>query len=141
MNFGSMSIQDILWRLCWAFFVGGSAHFLRYTHQCQQVKITEAVRASASGGFAGVLAVSIFNSDGNPFEIFAISATTGISGIAWVLAKSDISPEREKELLNKNKSDFTSLKELRSRDINDVRKNRELIQELERMKEELEKMK
>ncbi|MGG3806442.1 hypothetical protein [Metabacillus fastidiosus] len=86
-------------------------------------------------------AVSIFNSDGNSFEIFAILVTTGISGIALVLAKSDISSEREKELLNKNKADFVDLKELRTQDSNDLSGDQKLIRELEIMKDEVGKMK
>lgn len=141
MNFGNMELFDILWRLCWAFLVGGTARFLRYWNQTDKVERKKVVKEFISGGFTGILAISIFNSDGNPFEIFAISATTGVSGVAWLLSKSDLTAEREKELLNKNKADYEETQRFNDSNSNRLKEmENDINKHLEQLRKEQERL-
>lgn len=95
---------DILWQLIVPCTVGGTVRTIRYfvTTKKEDITLFDSVKEFASGAITGFIGVQAFNPEGTPREIFTISAFTGISGIAWIMSRSDISPAKEKQIMDAN---------------------------------------
>ncbi|WP_066224326.1 hypothetical protein [Metabacillus fastidiosus] len=110
---------DLIWQLLVPFLMGGIVRFVRYWEQVKkkEFSIMDALKAVVSGGITAIVGVSVFNPTGTPFQILVISAFTGI---AWVMSRSEISPQQEKNLLNE--LDAEEVKEVRNKSDEDLSK-------------------